>query len=66
MSYVSDNAVYKFSDSINGVPMRRNDRWTASSNYKDGKAHRSSGRKNPLVKGTTRGSKMKKSSRRPR
>ena len=66
MSYVSNNAVYEFSDSIRGVPNRRNDRWTAASNYKDGNAKRRVGRANPNVRSTTRGSKMKKSRTRPR
>ena len=66
MSYVSNNAVYEFSDSIRGVPNRRNDRWTASSNYKDGNAKRAKGPRNPVVRSTTRGSKMKKARTRPR
>jgi hypothetical protein len=66
MSYVSNNAVYEFSDSTHGVPLRRNDRWTASSHIGIGKSKRSKGRLNPVAKGTTRGSKMKKARKRPR
>lgn len=63
MSYVSNNAVYEFSDSINGVPNRRNDRWTAGSSYQDGKARRNRAPKNPLVRGTTTFKAKKRSSR---